>query len=482
MSQFFSGLGLPSTILNAVTQMGFTQPTPIQNLSIHHILNGDDLIACAQTGSGKTAAYLLPILKRIVEDPKKRALVLVPTRELAEQVFTNVKQLSNNQIQTTVLIGGVDIQKQFRFLKGNPNIIIATPGRLIDHLERKPYLLQNTTQLVLDEGDRMLDMGFKPQLNQILKFLPSERQTLLFSATISKSVEDLAHSYLKNPKKVSIENAQKPVDKINQKAMGILEENKIPTLLKVLDETKGSVIVFVKTKHKTDRLAKRLSQYGHQISFIHGDRSQSQRKAALQMFRDGKNRVLVATDVAARGLDINDVSHVINYDLPQDEESYVHRIGRTARAGKSGDAISFVTKQDFFMWKLICKKYNLNQVVISKKEEVLPLPPLPASVAISHQDVQRPRSNFKPNNKRTFQRGDASPHRSSRHEYTKVGRPARFGGPKKKFNQGEKQSHDQGPDGNRNHDFNDQKRFVYKSNGSFSQKRFQSKSFKAKSA
>jgi superfamily II DNA/RNA helicase len=337
--------------------MGFEHPTPIQEQSIPVALEGHDLIGCAQTGTGKTAAFGIPIIERLTRIPAKSALILAPTRELATQIWGVLTKLTAHspELKSALLIGGVAMQPQVRALQRKPRIIVATPGRLVDHLQQRTVSFSALEVLVLDEADRMLDMGFAPQLAQILKHLPKQRQTLLFSATLPPNILQLAQKFLKDPVRVTVGQVSQPAQKVSQSVIETTHAKKNEILLDVLNQREGSVLIFTRTKHRTDRLARHLESYGHPVSRIHGGRSQGQRNLALAGFRDGKFRILVATDIAARGIDISHIAHVINYDLPQVAEDYVHRIGRTARAGAQGEALSILTPEDRLQWKEISK-------------------------------------------------------------------------------------------------------------------------------
>ncbi len=337
--------------------MGFNTPTPIQSLTIPPALEKKDILACAQTGTGKTGAFCIPIVTRLVTEKNTTACILVPTRELALQVNDVLTQLLKflPEIRSAVLIGGAPMHKQTNALKRHPRILVATPGRLIDHLRQGTASLKSTGVLVLDEADRMLDMGFAPQLNQIMKFVPRERQTMLLSATLPSDILKLSAQYLRQPVKVEVEKQQVAAATIEQKHREVEHTKKNEVLLDELNSRQGSVLVFVRTQSRTDRLARYLEKFGVAVARIHGGRSQGQRNRALQGFRDGDFRVLVATDIAARGIDIDHVAHVINYDLPQVAEDYVHRIGRTGRNGRTGEAMSLITSEDKPLWRDIRK-------------------------------------------------------------------------------------------------------------------------------
>ena len=365
----FEELDLPEELAQALEAIGFTEPTTIQKKAIPILDEGKDLIACSETGSGKTAAYLIPMLRSLIENPKEQGMVLAPTRELAQQISEFLKKLMPNErkFHTTRLVGGQDIRKQFKSLQKKPRVIVATPGRLIDHLKRNTVQIHQVKYLVLDEGDRMIDMGFAPQLQQILKFLPTERQTSFFTATVDKQVKELTKKYLKNPASINLGNSR-PVSKIKQSVVQVHFKDKDECILNELNEREGSVIVFLKTKHRTDRLTQYLSSFGVQVDLIHGGRTQGQRNRALNSFKKGKSRVLCATDVAARGIDVPEVEHVINFDLPMQDEDYVHRVGRTARNGAKGEAISFVTPEEHSDWNRLVKKYDIPDAMLEVTE------------------------------------------------------------------------------------------------------------------
>jgi superfamily II DNA/RNA helicase len=351
----FEKFHLPPSIAKILRQMSFVEATPIQGLAIPPALKGRDLLGLAQTGTGKTAAFALPVLVRLMNEPKEGALILAPTRELAMQIHAFVKQLAGENIalKSALIIGGNSLKQQTIELRRHPRILIATPGRLVDHLRSQPKILQRASILVLDEADRMLDMGFLPQLKQILRFLPRPRQTMMFSATFPANVRSLAAQFLKNPVEVKAGETSKPVQKIEQKIIETTHGEKNDILLDELNAREGSVLIFTRTKERTDRLLKFLLSYGYEAIAIHGDRTQFQRRQAIEGFRQGKYRILVATDVAARGLDIQGIGHVINYDLPQLPEDYIHRIGRTGRNGRSGEALCLLTPDDRQLWKMI---------------------------------------------------------------------------------------------------------------------------------
>ena len=348
----FSELGLSPNILRAVTEAGYTVPTPIQSAAIPKLLTGCDLIGIAQTGTGKTAAFGLPLLQMMSADPAKahrpRTLVLAPTRELAAQIDESLAVLSKHlKLNRVAIFGGVNEQPQIVKLRRGVDIIVATPGRLIDLMGSRHVDLSSIRYLVMDEADRMLDMGFLPQIRRVIAALPKQRQTLLFSATLSREIEQLTKEFLRNPQTVEIGRRANPADTVAQYLYPVSKPRKADLLLHLLiDEKLDSVLVFSRTKHGADKIARKLTQAGVSTAALHSNRSQAQRIRALNAFKDGQVRVLVATDIAARGIDVEGISHVINYDFPMHPEDYVHRIGRTGRASAIGDALSFITVED----------------------------------------------------------------------------------------------------------------------------------------
>lgn len=355
----FSGFGLNAKIMQSLERMKFTVPTPIQALAIPFALSGRDVLGSAQTGTGKTGAYGIPLISYLMENPHSAALVMTPTRELATQVIAMLHQLIPvPNIKTALLIGGEAMPKQFRQLQAQPRLIVGTPGRINDHLKRTSLRLNNCHFLVLDETDRMLDMGFGVQIDTIAKHLPAERQTLMFSATLPPEIVKISSKYLKNPERVSVGSAIKASPNIQQELIRISDTEKYPKLLEQLKDHASSVIIFVKTKYGTEKLADKLSKHSFLANAIHGDLKQSRRDRVIQGFRDKKFQILVATDLAARGLDIPHIELVINYDLPQCPEDYIHRIGRTARAGASGKAINLLTPADGDKWRAIHRLMN----------------------------------------------------------------------------------------------------------------------------
>ncbi|WP_034412273.1 DEAD/DEAH box helicase [Derxia gummosa] len=353
----FSTFGLDAAILRAIVEQGYTTPTPIQQQAIPIALQGRDLMGAAQTGTGKTAGFSLPILQRLVPtqsasvSPARhpvRALILAPTRELADQVADNVATYAKHtQLRSAVVFGGVDIRPQIEALRAGVEIVIATPGRLLDHVQQKSINLSQVQILVLDEADRMLDMGFLPDLQRIVNLLPQSRQTLLFSATFSDDIKKLARSFLRDPATIEVARRNSTNENVTQTVYAVAEPDKHRALVQVLRERElKQVIVFVNKKLGAGRLSRLLERDGIPATAIHGDRSQAERTKALEDFKAGTIEVLVATDVAARGLDISALPAVINFDIPYNAEDYVHRIGRTGRAGATGDAISFCSPEE----------------------------------------------------------------------------------------------------------------------------------------
>ena len=352
----FTELGLQPALTERCDQLGYTEPTPIQQQAIPIILTGSDLIGCAETGTGKTAAFLLPTIQRLFETPAAReaspvrVLVLAPTRELALQIETNYRELAPKRAPRCVaLIGGAGFAKQLDGLRRGAGVCIATPGRLLDHLERRTISLSNVEVLVLDEADRMLDMGFLPAINRVLALIPKSRQTLLFSATMSKEIEKIARTTMREPKFVEVSPRGNAAATVEQKAYPVASNSKTALLLDLLEREhieSDRVLVFTRTRRDAERIAHILEAREHKVNRIHADRSQPQREAALRQFKNGQARVLVATDIAARGIDVDSISHVINYDVPAAPEDYIHRIGRTGRAGRTGQSITLVAPTD----------------------------------------------------------------------------------------------------------------------------------------
>jgi ATP-dependent RNA helicase RhlE len=359
----FLKFGLSAPMMEGVRAMGYTDPTPIQLRAIPLILEGKDVIGSAQTGTGKTAAFALPILSKLGQhDARPRVLILEPTRELAAQVETAIRDFARfTNLSVAVFFGGVGYGKQNDALKTGVDIIVATPGRLLDHIEQGTCQLNDIQHLVLDEADRMLDMGFLPDVRRILERCPRSRQTLLFSATVPPQIETLIKWAMHNPETVEIGARRSPAETVKHVIYPVADAQKTDLLLALLDRVNyDSVIIFCRTKHGADRAAQLLKRNNHAVAVLHSNRTQREREQALQGFRDGRFEVLVATDIAARGLDIADVSHVINYDVPQHPEDYIHRIGRTGRAEATGDAFTLMVAED-------CKHVAAIERFISQK-------------------------------------------------------------------------------------------------------------------
>ena len=344
----FRQFKLSPPLLAALDAAGYRVPTPVQVQTIAPAMEGHDVISTAQTGTGKTAAFMIPIVERLrrgIGGDSPSALILAPTRELAEQTQRWAQRLGRG-LETAVVVGGVAFGPQVHALRRRPSIIVATPGRLVDHLERRTASLSEVRILVLDEADRMLDMGFKPQLDRIVRALPAVRQTMLFSATLPPELDRLARTHVRNPVRVEVGRLATPPSQATQDVYLVERPHKTALLLSLIAQNPGTVLVFVRTKHGTDRVARRLRTAGHAAQRLHADRSQSQRREALEGFRGGRYRVLVATDVAARGIDVVGIGRIINYDLPHTVEDYVHRVGRTARIGARGHASSFAAVEE----------------------------------------------------------------------------------------------------------------------------------------
>ena len=354
----FAQFDLNPKLLQALTRNNFTTPTPIQEAAIPLALAGRDVLGTAQTGTGKTAAFGIPLLAPPAGQPTALAVVLTPTRELAAQVLQSMAQMNPSQdIKAALLIGGESMGKQLGQLRMRPRVIVGTPGRINDHLARGTLKLGSAGFLVLDEMDRMLDMGFGVQIEKIIAQMPKARQTLMFSATMAPGIVKVASKYMHNPERVSVGSLVQATPNVTQELIRLSEDEKYGTLMAKLENGTGTTIVFVKTKYGSERLAKRLAA-SHRVDALHGDLRQSKRDRVIQDFRDKKFRVLVATDVAARGLDVPHIELVVNYDLPQAPEDYIHRIGRTARAGASGAAVNLLTPADREKWNAISRLMN----------------------------------------------------------------------------------------------------------------------------
>jgi len=379
----FKTFGLSDPLVKGILATGYTAPTEIQSQAIPTAIKGTDIIGCAQTGTGKTAAFVLPILDRLTHEqtgrkPNVRSLIITPTRELAVQIELAVRGYGRfTKIKALAVYGGVSINKQIAALRRSIDIVVATPGRLIDHIQRNTIKLNGVEVLVLDEADRMLDMGFVKDVRKIVGRLPRKRQTMLFSATISPEVRKLAADMLKHPKVIQIGRPRNPIDTITQHIYAVEKPLKMDLLLHMIEQWQMfSVLVFSRTKYGADKISRRLKRAGIVAVPIHSGRTQYQRQQALDGFRSGKYQVMVATDIAARGIDVEGISHVINYDVPTHAEDYVHRIGRTGRAAATGDAITFVSSEEqkylrevgkFIERKLTAQKCRTFSYIMSPK-------------------------------------------------------------------------------------------------------------------
>ncbi len=357
----FLSLKLEETLIESLAKINFKTPTPIQAKAIPVALEGKDILGTAQTGTGKTGAFGVPLVNYLLKTKKDTALVMTPTRELATQVMQTMNNLvGRGNIRTALLIGGDSMMKQQKQMRRNPRLIVGTPGRINDHLKRKTLRVNNTTFLVLDESDRMLDMGFTPQINRVLETVPKKHQTLLFSATLPKDILKLAEKYLNQPVRISVGSTSTPIEKIKQEILRVNDGDKYNQLIKEIYIRQGSILIFVKTRRNAEKMVKRLKYDDHDAEAIHGNLRQNKRDRVIKAFRNNHFRILVGTDVASRGLDIPAIKHVINFDLPQVPEDFIHRIGRTARAGAEGSALSFIGNEDKFKWNAIQKLINPN--------------------------------------------------------------------------------------------------------------------------
>jgi ATP-dependent RNA helicase RhlE len=395
----FDGLGIAPKILEILDRLKFTTPTPIQFQSIPQALTGKDIMGIAQTGTGKTLAFGIPMIQRLATT-KGKGLIILPTRELAIQVDESIAKIGRPLgLRTAILIGGENMGKQIRQLRLNPHIIIATPGRLIDHLEQRTVTVNTVTTLVLDEADRMLDMGFAPQIKKILQTVPKERQTMLFSATMPAEIVNIANSYMQLPVRVEVAPAGTAGQNVTQELFFVHREDKSGLLETLLKEYKGSVLVFSRTKFGAKKIANNVRRMGHTATEIHSNRSLSQRIEALNGFKVGKYRVLIATDIAARGIDVTGIELVVNYDLPEQAADYVHRIGRTGRAGHSGHAISFATSDQKFdvraIERLIKKQLPISTLpTLPARQQPAPVPSGGTSFGGYHSPNRQPQESF----------------------------------------------------------------------------------------
>lgn len=350
----FQQFNFDSRLASGIARASYRTPTPVQAAAIPEALAGRDLIATAQTGTGKTAAFVLPILQQLLRSPRRgtRALIITPTRELAAQIQQTIFDFAKTTpIRSACIYGGVSAGPQLKALRNKVDILVACPGRLLDHLGQGNARLDQIEWLVLDEADRMLDMGFLPEVRRILKHVPAQRQTLLFSATFPREIEKLAADTLRNPRRITI-GMSRPAHTVSHALYPVQQHQKTALLMELLQQTDTrSVLIFTRTKHRARRLSDQMGRRGYQVTSLHGDRSQSQRQAALSGFKNGRYQIMVATDIAARGLDIETISHVINYDMPGTADAYIHRIGRTGRAERNGEALTLMTSEDYGLVK-----------------------------------------------------------------------------------------------------------------------------------
>jgi ATP-dependent RNA helicase RhlE len=407
-SPTFYGLGIAPRLLEILQKNKYEHPTPIQLKSIPIALEGKDLVGIAETGTGKTLAFGIPTIQRLAQLKDRRALIILPTRELAIQVEESIHKLGSPiKLRTAVLIGGASMNMQLRDLHKQPHVIIATPGRLIDHLNQGTLSLKNVGILVLDEADRMLDMGFEPQIKRILQEVPSERQTMLFSATMPAQIVSIASKYMKLPIRVEIARPGTANKRVSQELYFVDKSDKSRLLEKLLETYRGTVLVFTRTKHGAHKIAAVTKRMGHQAAEIHSDRSLNQRRHALEGFKNGTYRVLIATDIAARGIDVKGIELVINFDLPDNPEDYVHRIGRTGRAGLEGHAISFAMPDQARDVR------DIERLLGSKiKTSPLPggLPPARPVPAYQESTERRPSYGARPSFRSSSSRGGSSRH------------------------------------------------------------------------
>lgn len=408
----FKDLALSPEIMKALKNLNFTEPTPIQFEAIPLALSGNDILGTAQTGSGKTAAFVIPMIEQLNKSKNKSALILTPTRELAEQVANVVRLFLGyrNPISAVSLIGGEGIYGQINQLKRNPRIVIGTPGRINDHLERGTLKLDKCEYVVMDETDRMLDMGFGIQVNRILKFISKNRQMLLFSATLPKQILNLSSKYLTNPKRVSIKDNDVLEVNIKQHVINVHQNDKLKVLVKEISSREGTILIFVKTKYGTEKLSKKLQEEGIKSTALHGGLRQNKRSKIMKNYRDEKFRILIATDIASRGLDVPHIETVINHDLPQAPEDFIHRIGRTARAGSVGEAVSFVTQNDRRIWSSIQRLLGIDNKDFSDSN---------GSEKSSRKNNRNSKKKYRPNSNNRYNKNNRNDNKSSRKKDSK---------------------------------------------------------------
>jgi ATP-dependent RNA helicase RhlE len=397
----FNQFNLDSRLMAGITRAGYDTPTPIQQAAIPALLAGNDLIGTAQTGTGKTAAFVLPILHKLLKGPRNqsRALIVTPTRELAEQIHDVIRTLgTGTRLRSATIYGGVGPAPQIKALREGAEILVACPGRLLDLMSQKHARLDHIEILVLDEGDRMFDMGFLPDVKRIIKAVPVQRQTMLFSATFPAEIEQLASQSLKHPKRIAI-GISRPAHTVTHALYPVPQHLKGALLLALLKHTDtNSVLIFTRTKHRAHRVAQQIARAGLDVTSLHGDRTQGQRQSALKGFKDGTHQIMVATDIAARGLDVESISHVINFDMPDTADAYIHRIGRTGRAERTGDAFTLVTPEDNDMVRTLEKIMGKPLPKLTLPDFDYKAPPPPKTAPVIHAAHHPP-----------------TPHRQSRH-------------------------------------------------------------------
>ena len=438
----FQAFNLHPVIAASIKEAGYVTPTPIQKQAIPTVMEGRDVMGLAQTGTGKTAAFALPVLNRLMEGPRGcvRALVVAPTRELAEQIHESFMALGKKtKLKSVTVYGGVNVNPQIQALRNGVEIVVACPGRLLDHIGQGTIDLSHLEVLVLDEADQMFDMGFLPDIRRILGHIPAKRQTLLFSATMPPSINKLAHDILKDPVTVQVGNTAPPVT-VSHALYPVEQHLKTALLLELLKHTDtDSVLIFTRTKHRAKRLGEQLEKAGYKAASLQGNLSQNRRQAALDGFRDGTYQILVATDIAARGIDVSQISHVVNYDIPDTPEAYVHRIGRTGRAAKSGDAFTMVCSEDTLMVRTIEKKLGapLERRTVDGFDYTIPAPKKDAEFA---RPPREPRPTRKPADAKKSPGSSVNPFKTDHPGSKPSGRPqqgrpgAAGGAPKTVFN------------------------------------------------
>ncbi|MEX0649487.1 MAG: DEAD/DEAH box helicase [Candidatus Andersenbacteria bacterium] len=401
----FTDLAISPKMQERLAYLKFINPTPIQAKAIPIALEGKDVIGIAQTGTGKTLAFVLPMIEHIART-KKQGLIILPTRELAAQVDEVLQKLANAfGLRRTLLIGGAAMGRQIAELRSNPHVIVGTPGRMNDHIQEGRLKLHNVGVVVLDEADRMLDMGFAPQIKKILQHVPRERQTMLFSATMPGGIVSLAQAYMKLPVRVEVAQAGTVSERVNQELFIVSQDQKLQLLDKLLKEYSGTVLVFSRTKHGAKKMCRAIRNMDHSAAEIHSNLSLAQRRRALEGFKAGKYRVLVATDIASRGIDVTNIELVVNFDLPDNLDDYVHRVGRTGRAGKTGHAISFITPSQR-------SKIRILERMVRDSLKVSPLPELPPHrAALQNQHAADAEASFRERGRRPFRRGGYTPGR-----------------------------------------------------------------------